>query len=135
MKNKPKIDPKKIIKVKPRMVKEGTFDLNLMFMVIIGLILIIFLISCGEEKKTNQSPQQPLELSKDPNTENYYQKVTEYTYEGCEYIKVGYGKSVWGSHKGNCENPIHKGQHPNPYTFDISEEVLDVDDTTNIKID
>lgn len=88
------------------------------------LISIIFitsfvLISCDQQPSVKQKPQEPSELSKD--SKNYYLKVTEYTYEGCEYIKVGNVQNAWGSHKGNCENPIHKGQHPSPYTLDISK--------------
>ena len=30
-----------------------------------------------------------------------------YEIEGCEYIVMGYGDSKWGSHKGNCKNPLH----------------------------
>lgn len=70
------------------------------------LTTLFVLISCGEQPKTKQITQEPKVLSK--SSENYYQKVTEYTYEGCEYIKVGIGNSIWGSHKGNCKNPIHK---------------------------
>ena len=68
-------------------------------------VILIGLTQCDDQSKTKQIPQEPAVLSKD--TENYHQRVTEYTYEGCEYIKVGYGKSIWGSHKGNCKNPIH----------------------------
>ena len=28
-------------------------------------------------------------------------------YDSCEYIVVGQGNFKWGSHKGNCKNPIH----------------------------
>ena len=68
------------------------------------LIGLSLLVSCNNDTSVSR-PQETGVLSKD--TENYYQRVTEYTYEGCEYIKVGYGKSIWGSHKGNCKNPIH----------------------------
>lgn len=103
---KPKIDPNKVIRTEPRMVKEGP-DVGPLFMIIgflLGMILIT-LVSCKEQKfKPVVKPSK--ELSK--TTDNYYQRVVEFTYEGCEYIKVGYGKSIWGSHKGNCKNPIHK---------------------------
>lgn len=92
---------------------------ELLLLLIIGIAMGLFLISCDEQPEIKQGTQEPIELSKD--NENYYNRVVEYTYEGCEYIKVGYGKSIWGSHKGNCENPIHKGQHPSPYTLDISK--------------
>ena len=99
-----KIDPNKIIKIPPRMKNEGP-DVNLLLVMIIGIALGLFLISCDEQPKVKEKPQKPEVLSKE--TENYYQRVTEYTYEGCDYIKVGFGKSVWGTHKGNCKNPIH----------------------------
>lgn len=131
---KTKLDPNKIIKVPPRMENEGP-DFNILIVLIIGIALGLFLVSCDQQTKVEQKPKEPLELSKDPNTENYYLKVTEYTYEGCEYIKVGYGKSIWGSHKGNCQNPIHKGQHPSPYMLDIPKTILDVEDTSIDKIE
>lgn len=96
--------------------------LGALFMVALGSSMMIVAASCEKQTEVKQVPQEPIELSK--HTENYHQRVTEYTYEGCEYIKVGYGKSIWGSHKGNCDNPIHKGQHPNPYTFDIPEQTI-----------
>ena len=97
------------------------------------LILITIVLSCDRQTNVEQSPQEPIELSKD--NENYYYRVVEYHYEGCDYIKVGYGKSIWGSHKGNCKNPIHKGQHPSPYIIDIPDQTIIVEDTTINKID
>jgi hypothetical protein len=107
--------------------KEIFYSVFLMFVLgtSVGTILI-GIGSCEQQQKVKQGPQQPIELSKD--NENYYYKVVEYTYEGCEYIKVGYGKSIWGSHKGNCKNPIHKGQHPSPYIIDIPDQTLIVED-------
>jgi predicted phage tail protein len=79
---------------------------GILIMVVLGSsIMMIGVSSCEQQQKVEQKPQEPIELSKD--NENYYYNVIEYTYEGCEYIKVGYGKSIWGSHKGNCKNPIH----------------------------
>jgi hypothetical protein len=40
-------------------------------------------------------------------TEYYDQNYKVYTLEGCEYIVIGVGNTRWGSHKGNCKNPIH----------------------------
>ncbi len=38
--------------------------------------------------------------------------IEEIEFEGCQYIGsfLG-GQSDWGSHKGNCTNPIHKQNH------------------------
>ena len=99
------MDEKKIIKVKPRMEKDKTGVEILMVMIIgifFGMILISFL-SCEEKKDIKK--ELPKELSK--NSENYSLTVNEYTYQGCEYIVVGFGKEKWGSHKGNCKNKIH----------------------------
>ncbi len=46
------------------------------------------------------------ELTKD--NPYYNQRYNEYSAEGCQYIVVGIGANTWGSHKGNCTNPIHK---------------------------
>ncbi len=104
---KVKVDPKKVIRVKPKMVKESP-GMSLMSLITILITLMLLgssLISCKEQESETVA-EPPKELSK--TTDNYYQRVTEFTYEGCEYIKVGYGKSIWGSHKGNCKNRIHK---------------------------
>jgi hypothetical protein len=93
---KPKIDPNKVIRTEPRMVKDGP-DVGALFAMIIGFVigmLLITLVSCEEQK----SQKQPLtELT----------NVTEITYQGCEYIRIGLGTRTWGTHKGNCKNPIH----------------------------
>ncbi len=89
------------------MKKEG-IDIGPLFAMIIGFcigMILLTLVSC-DEQKSETVVEPPKELSK--TTENYYQRVSEFTYEGCEYIRVGFGKSIWGSHKGNCTNPIHK---------------------------
>ena len=49
--------------------------------------------------------QKPVE-TKEPQilNEDY---VDVMIYDSCEYIVVGSGSHRWGSHKGNCKNPIH----------------------------
>jgi hypothetical protein len=96
-----KLDPNKIIKVPPRIEKEGP-DFNLILVLIIGIVLG-FLISCDEQPKVKEKP-----IGLRQKSDEEYTNVTEYTYGGCEYIKVGYLQNAWGSHKGNCSNPIHK---------------------------
>ena len=32
----------------------------------------------------------------------------EIVYDGCEYLKFGFGEHATMAHKGNCINPIHK---------------------------
>ena len=103
---KPKIDLDKIIRVKPRLVKEGP-DVGLLFVMILGFLLgmaLISITSCG--KQSPKSKEEPIGLRQ--KSDEHYKNVTEFTYGGCEYIRVGYGQNAWGSHKGNCSNPIHK---------------------------
>ena len=63
-------------------------------------------INRAEERGHNQ-----LEL--DSTSQYYNRRYTIYTLDSCEYIVVGYGNHQWGSHKGDCKNPIHKTQHGN----------------------
>jgi hypothetical protein len=102
---KPKIDLDKIIRVKPRMVKEGP-DVGLLFVMILGFLLGMVLISITSCSKQGPQIEEPIGLRQ--KSDERYKNVTEFTYGGCEYIKVGYGDCAWGSHKGNCSNPIHK---------------------------
>ena len=91
---KPKIDLDKIIRVKPKMVKEGP-DVGLLFVMILGFLLgmvLISLTSCSEQ--TPKSKEEPIGLRQ--KSDEHYKNVTEYTYGGCEYIKVGYGQNAWG---------------------------------------
>jgi len=70
---------------------------------IILIFITIFLFSCNENKTQIQEP-----IGLRQQSDDRYKNVTEFTYGGCQYIKVGYGDYAWGSHKGNCTNPIHK---------------------------
>ena len=76
---------------------------ELLIVLILGIALGLFLISCDEQPKVKE---QPIGLRQ--KSDEHYKNVTEFTYGGCEYIRVGYGQNAWGSHKGNCTNPIHK---------------------------
>lgn len=75
--------------------------------IITSLILLfaMFFTSC-EERKVNKAPlSKQMELDKNSVYSDQNYKV--FTLEGCEYIVSGYGNQRWGSHKGNCKNPIH----------------------------
>lgn len=67
---------------------------------LILFILISFLIiSCQNGKTT---------INKEETKEKYQgMTITEYVYDGCEYVKFPAYNATWGSHKGNCKNPIH----------------------------
>jgi hypothetical protein len=82
---------------------------NTPLLILIFVALVIFMLtSCGEAPR-NASPQpNPHRMELDNSSKYYDQNYKVYTLEGCEYIVVGVGKMQWGSHKGNCKNPIHK---------------------------
>lgn len=73
---------------------------------IIASIFFLSLISCNPEKGENHTTVNRNELVK--SSPYYDQQYRTYTLEGCEYIVVSIGNQQWGSHKGNCKNPIHK---------------------------
>lgn len=33
--------------------------------------------------------------------------ITEFVYDGCQYVRFSHGSVSWGGHKGSCNNPIH----------------------------
>lgn len=81
---------------------------NATLLILIFATLVAFVVtSCeGNVQVSTQSNSDRMELD---NTSEYYnQQYRVFTLEGCEYIKVDVGNTTWGSHKGNCKNPIHK---------------------------
>jgi len=75
---------------------------------IILITSVLFAItSCGDPRKGPKAPSSK-RLELDSTSRYYDQNYKVYTLEGCEYVVVGVGDCKWGSHKGNCKNPIHK---------------------------
>ena len=72
------------------------------------LLAILFIASCKDEEQVRREslPAGPKILEKD--SKYYDQNYRIYELNGCEYIVVSYGNQQWGSHKGDCKNPIHK---------------------------
>jgi hypothetical protein len=71
------------------------------------IFIALFLFSCeGNVQVSTHSKEEPIGLRQ--KSDENFKNVTEFTYGGCEYIRVGFGQNAWGSHKGNCANPIHK---------------------------
>lgn len=75
--------------------------------IISGLILLFAMLfsSCDEDTKPKAPESKRMEL--DSTSQYSDQNYKVYTLEGCEYVVFGYDRSRWGSHKGNCKNPIH----------------------------
>lgn len=72
----------------------------------VGASALIFN-SCSPENRGPKAPDSK-RMELDSTSQYYDQNYKVYTLEGCEYIVVGAGNMRWGSHKGNCKNPIHK---------------------------
>lgn len=68
--------------------------------VIISLCIMTLMVGCtSREKHKEVSVYNVDSLS---NTD-----YSIYIIDSCEYIIFYGGSSTWGSHKGNCSNPIH----------------------------
>jgi len=82
--------------------------------IISGLILLfaMFFTSCEGTQRGSKAPQSK-RMELDSTSQYYDQNYKVYTLEGCEYIVVGHGNIRWGSHKGNCKNPIHDSRRNN----------------------
>ena len=75
--------------------------------IILLSVLLSLAVSCKDEeqKRIGSLPQGPKILEK--NSEYFDQNYRVYELNQCEYIVVNYGNQQWGSHKGDCKNPIH----------------------------
>ena len=71
-------------------------------------VVLVGLHSCVEAPTLKQLEAEKDRKELNNNSRYFDQKYEIYTHEGCEYIVVGAGDCKWGSHKGNCKNPIHK---------------------------
>ena len=79
--------------------------LNLILFIIFGIVLYLLMTSC-EEYNTQITPPTISNDIKELDSTGY-NGVEVVSYDSCEYIVTGYGHARWGSHKGNCKNPIH----------------------------
>jgi hypothetical protein len=79
--------------------------MNRLILIVISSVSI--LTSCSERRGNKAPESKRMEL--DSTSQYYDQNYEVYNLEGCEYVVFGYGNTRWGSHKGNCKNPIHNG--------------------------
>lgn len=80
---------------------------NTILFLIACCISFLIMFACNDTERGQKAPQSK-RMELDTTSQYYDQQYKVYTLEGCEYIVVGYGNTRWGSHKGNCKNPIHK---------------------------
>ena len=83
-----------------------------------AIFIAIALVGC--ESVEDRKDLQKNVLTLDNDAQEYSRNFRVYTLGECEYIVVGYGESQWGTHKGDCKNPIHS-QSP----IDTSEKHFD----------
>jgi hypothetical protein len=63
-------------------------------------IMTMMLESCSEPKKQREIGVYNVDTLSHSN-------YSIYIIDSCEYVIFYGGSSTWGSHKGNCNNPIH----------------------------
>jgi len=80
---------------------------NTILFLIACCISFLIMFACNEKDRGQKAPQSK-RLELDSTSQYFDQQYRVYTLEGCEYVVVGVGNYRWGSHKGNCKNPIHK---------------------------
>ena len=67
--------------------------------VIISLCIMTLMVGCSERQKQKEVGVY--------NVDTLNSNYSIYIIDSCEYIVFYGGSSTWGSHKGNCKNPIH----------------------------
>ena len=67
---------------------------------IISLCIMTLMVGCSSREK--QKEVHIYNVDSLPNTD-----YSIYIIDSCEYIVFYGGSSTWGTHKGNCSNPIH----------------------------
>jgi outer membrane lipoprotein-sorting protein len=84
--------------------------------IILSIFSMLFLSSCvdnGTGKDPFAVEAEARSTKLDSTSEYFNKQYRTYTLEGCEYIVAGVGDMKWGSHKGNCKNPIHQKETSN----------------------
>ena len=81
----------------------GVVVLIILVTVIIGITILSY------KNEATKKPEVVHEIKKLSTSSEKYDIYYEiYTLEGCEYIVIPGSYFTWGTHKGNCKNPIHK---------------------------
>ena len=89
---------------------------TVVLLIIVSMIFMTLISGCDINERFKKKPEpntvsQPVEIKQlGTSVEQYDRYYQIYTLEGCEYIVVSPGNShfTWGTHKGNCKNPIHE---------------------------
>ena len=68
---------------------------------IISMMIMTMMVGCSERQKQKEVGVYNVDTLSHIN-------YSIYIIDSCEYIIFYGGSSTWGSHKGNCSNPIHE---------------------------
>ena len=68
--------------------------------VIISLAIMTLMLGCSGRQKQKEVGVYNVDTLSHSN-------YSIYIIDSCEYVIFYGGSSTWGSHKGNCNNPIH----------------------------
>ena len=88
---------------------------NIFLILFIIPVVLISLNSCDPSPKEKLNKPNVIEVTN-------YTNYDIYTLDECEYVRFEHGNFSWGSHKGNCSNPIHKGQSSDVNTLEIDDD-------------
>jgi hypothetical protein len=109
---------------------------SLKILSIIGAISLLIAImailsSCNPQSNSDNNHKEDVanKLVLDSTSNNYQRVFRIYELDGCEYVVVGYGNMQWGSHKGDCKNPIHRNTEEKH--FDCTVESIAEGDSEN----
>jgi hypothetical protein len=75
---------------------------------ILLLLTSILLFSCQSEEERQEHIKDRQSTELDSTSTDNYKQFKIWTLDNCQYVVVGYGDYRWGSHKGDCTNPIHQ---------------------------
>jgi len=71
-------------------------------------LILLLLNACQSEEERQQSIKANQSKILDSTSTNYELIYRILTLDSCQYVVVGHGGDYrWGSHKGDCTNPIH----------------------------
>lgn len=87
--------------------------LGTLFAILFIAIMAFILTGCNPnsgnpDSSKTESLDNSNNLVLDSNSRYFNKQYRVYTLGSCEYIVVGHGDMQWGSHKGDCKNPVHK---------------------------
>ena len=70
-------------------------------------LILLLLNACQSEQERQELIKDTQSTVLDSTSSDYRKQFTIYTLDSCQYIVIGHGDYAWGSHKGDCTNPIH----------------------------